>query len=116
MTVGELAGLLGGEALVAAPEPAREVQGGYASDLLSDVIAHAEEGDVWVTLHTHVNTVAVAQLKALSAIVVVAGRRPDADTLERACAERVVIVSTPLPAFEAVGALHAAGVRGRRLG
>ena len=42
-----------------------EVRGGYASDLLSDVIANAEEGYVWVTLQTHVNIVAVAAMKAI---------------------------------------------------
>ena len=31
----------------------REVKGGYTSDLLSDVMGHAQEGDVWVTLQTH---------------------------------------------------------------
>jgi len=36
----------------------REVTGGYVSDLLSDVLAHGEEGNVWVTLHIHQNIVA----------------------------------------------------------
>ena len=38
-----------------------EIRGGYASDLISDVIANAQEGDLWVTLQTHQNTVAVAK-------------------------------------------------------
>lgn len=27
----------------------REIKGGYTSDLLSDVMGHAREGNVWVT-------------------------------------------------------------------
>jgi len=40
-----------------------EVTGGYASDLLSDVIAHSRKGNVWVTIQTHPNIVAVATMK-----------------------------------------------------
>ena len=66
------------------------------SDLLSDVMANAQDGDVWVTLQKHVNIVAVAQLKNLAAIVVVNGREPDADTRARAAEHGVAIVVTPL--------------------
>jgi len=40
-----------------------ECSGGYVSDLLSDVMANAKAGDLWVTLQTHQNIVAVASLK-----------------------------------------------------
>ena len=43
----------------------REVKGGYTSDLLSDVMGHAQEGDVWVTLQTHKNVMAIASLKEI---------------------------------------------------
>jgi len=39
------------------------VGGGYASDLLSDVMAHAQPEDLWITLQTHQNIVAVAVVK-----------------------------------------------------
>ena len=41
----------------------REIKGGYTSDLLSDVMGHAKEGDVWVILQTHKNIMAIASLK-----------------------------------------------------
>jgi hypothetical protein len=90
------------------------VLGGYASDLLSDVIAHAEDGDVWITMQKHVNTVAVAQLKNLAAIVVVNGREPDADAVANATEHGVILLSTSLPAFEAAGRLYELGLRGSR--
>ena len=49
----------------------REVKGGYTSDLLSDVMGHAQEGDVWVTLQTHKNVMAIASLKEIAAIILV---------------------------------------------
>jgi len=90
------------------------VLGGYASDLLSDVIAHAGDGDVWITMQKHVNTVAVAHLKNLAAIVVVNGREPDAEAVARATEHGVTVLTTSLPAFEAAGRLYELGVRGSR--
>jgi hypothetical protein len=114
MNVMQAAGLLQGTVAGGSPDPKQEVLGGYASDLLSDVMANAAEGDMWVTLQKHVNIVAVAKLKGLAAIVIVNGRLPEPDTLARAEAEGIPIVSTPLPAFEVVGILYGAGVKGRR--
>lgn len=114
MTLTELAVLLKGGVMTTLPAQVREIQGGYSSDLLSDVIANAQEGDIWVTLQKHLNIVAVAHLKGLAAIVLVNGRRPDPDTVARADEEGVVIVTTPLTAFEAAGLLYSCGLRGRR--
>jgi hypothetical protein len=83
------------------------VTGGYACDLLSDVIAHGKPGDVWVTMHVHENIVAVAVLKELAAIVIVQGRQPAPETLAKAAKEHVAILVSELPAFETIGALHA---------
>ena len=48
-----------------------EVTGGYASDLLSDVIANSRQGDLWITLQRHVNVVAVASMKDLAGVILV---------------------------------------------
>lgn len=90
----------------------RTVTGGYVSDLLSDVLAHADEGNVWVTLHVHENIVAVASHKDLSGIVLVQGRQPEKDTVVKAEKENIPILVTDLSAFEFVGRLYKAGIRG----
>ncbi len=90
----------------------REVTGGYASDLLSDVLAHGEEGNVWVTLHIHQNIVAVASHRDLAGIILVQGRQPEKDTIAQAEKESIPILVSGLPAFELVGRLYKAGVRG----
>lgn len=91
-----------------------EVRGGYASDLLSDVIAHGQPGDLWVTLQRHQNIVAVASLKRLAGIVLVNGREPEADALQKAGAEGVPLLVSALPTFELVGRLHDLGLSGIR--
>jgi hypothetical protein len=91
-----------------------EVRGGYASDLISDVIAHGREGDLWVTLQTHQNTIAVASMKALAGVVLVNGREPEADTLQKAKEENVALLVSALPAFELIGRLYSLGLPGTR--
>jgi len=90
----------------------KEITGGYASDLLSDVIAHSKAGYLWITMQTHRNIIAVATLKDLAAVVLVNGRAPDPETLEKAREERVVLLGSRLPAFELVGRLYQMGIRG----
>jgi hypothetical protein len=114
MTVTELARLLDCAIVGAGDAGVRDVRGGYASDLLSDVMANAQDGDAWITMQRHVNTVAVAQLKNLAAIVIVNGRQPEPDTAARAAEHGVPLVTTPLAAFDAAGRMYGAGLRGRR--
>lgn len=92
----------------------RVVSGGYAGDLLSDVIANAEAGNVWVTMHGHVNIVAVSVLKDLSAIIVANGHQLAEDTLKRAGEKNIPVLLCDKPAFEIVGRLSALGVHGTK--
>jgi hypothetical protein len=115
MTVSEAARQLSARIVTAAAAAGRiEVRGGYASDLLSDVMGNSRDGDLWVTLQKHVNIVAVAQLNNLAGIVLVNGREPEPPTADRAEAEGIPIITTDLPAFEVAGILYHLGVRGRR--
>ncbi len=89
-----------------------EVTGGYASDLLSDVIAHSRKGNIWVTIQTHPNIVAVAAMKELAGIILTGGREPDSDTLQKAEEEGIPILVSPLFTFELVGKLYQMGISG----
>jgi hypothetical protein len=106
--------ILDGTLMAGRSAAGREIQGGYASDLLSDVMGNSREGDIWITMQKHVNIVAVAQLNGLAAIVLVNGRTPEADTVVRADEIGIPIISTPLQAFDAIGILFSQEIRGRR--
>ena len=90
----------------------REVKRGYASDLMSDVIANATEGDLWVTLQVHVNAVAVASMRDLACILIIGGREPRDETVEKAKEEDIPILVSPLTAFELIGRLYNLGISG----
>ena len=83
-----------------------EIKGGYASDLLSDVMGFAQEGHVWVTLQTHKNVIAIASLKELAAIVLVKGNKPEPDMLEQAKEEGIPVLGTAEQTFETVGRIY----------
>jgi len=84
----------------------REIEGGYTSDLLSDVMGNADENHVWVTLQTHKNIMAIASLKELAAIVLVKGYKPEADAAEQSNEEGIPILSSDEEAFELTGKLY----------
>ncbi len=83
-----------------------EVGGGYVSDLLSDVMGNAREGQVWITLQTHQNVLAIASLKELAAVILVKGLSPDQDTLKKADEEGIPLLGTKSETFELAGKLH----------
>lgn len=84
----------------------KEIHWGYTSDLLSDVMGHAENGDVWTTLQTHKNVIAIASLKELSAVVIVKGYKPEEDTIAQSNEEAIPILGTSKEAFEITGLLY----------
>ncbi len=83
----------------------REIEGGYTSDLLSDVMGNADENQVWVTLQTHKNIMAIASLKELAAIILVKGYEPETDAAEQSNLEGIPILSSEEEAFELTGKL-----------
>lgn len=79
------------------------VKGGYTGDLLSDVMANTNEGDVWITRQVHQNIVAVASLKEHAGIILINSCEPNPDTLEKADREKIPIMVSNLSAFELSG-------------
>jgi hypothetical protein len=88
------------------------ITGGYASDLLSCVMAGAQSGNVWVTLQAHPNVVAVASLLELSCVIVAEGTPVEQSTLEKAEREGIPVLSAPLGTFSVVERLSELGIHG----
>ncbi|MDD4292512.1 MAG: serine kinase [Bacteroidales bacterium] len=84
----------------------REVTGGYTSDLLSDVMGHAQEGHIWITLQTHKNIMAVASLKDIAASILVKGFIPEPETIELSVQEGIPVLGSSSETFELSGKLY----------
>lgn len=106
MTVNELVKKLDLQVYTPVKDLVNEVSGGYVSDLLSDVMGNAKEGQVWVTLQNHKNVVAIASLKELAAVILVKGIQPEPDTLRHAEEENIPILGTGLDTYEISGRMY----------
>ena len=82
------------------------VKGAYSSDLLSDVMGKAVEGDIWITMQTHRNIIAVASLKELAAILIVNDGHPESETVASATSEGVILLGTKERSFSICGKLY----------
>ena len=112
MTVSDIVNFFGLKIRTGENQLNEEVTGGYASDLLSDVIAHSRKGNIWITIQTHPNIVAVATMKELTAIILAGGREPDPETVKKAEEEGIPILVSPLFTFELAGRLYQTGISG----
>jgi len=84
-----------------------ELSGGYTSDLLSDVMAHARAGEALITIQAHKNTVAVASLANLPVIVACNSRPIPPDMIEAARDEGIAILRTKETQYQVSGRLFA---------
>jgi hypothetical protein len=105
MKLREIAKKLQLQVLVGQDRLNTEVTGGYTSDLLSDVMANSKAGNLWITLQTHQNIIAVAKLKDLAGIIIINDRKPDEETLQKAKEETVPLLCTGEIAFRLSGKL-----------
>ena len=114
MKLKEIADKLNLEVKSGSDQLEKEVKGGYVSDLLSDVLANAEDDDLWITLQIHPNIIAIASMKGLAGIVMIGGREPQEDTLAKAKEENIAVLLSKMPAFELCGKLYAMGLSGTK--
>jgi len=89
-------------------EPLAPVSTAYTSDLLSDVLAHAPPDSVLITLQAHRNTIAVATLVGVRAVILCHHRTPPNDMIEAAEHEAIAIMTTSASQYEASWRLHQA--------
>jgi len=99
MTVQNLIDSCGFEALNIS-YPDREIDGVYSGDLLSWVMGRAKEDNVWITIMSNINVIAVATLIDVSCVIFAEGVTPDEETLAKAKEKEVNLIISPFNAYE----------------
>lgn len=112
MTLREIVEKLGLEVISGMNSLDAEVTVGCVSDILSDVMAKAPRGSIWVTNHTHQNVMALVFFKRLSGVIIAGGLDLEADALQKAIEKEIPVLKTKACAFDIVGDLFALGIRG----
>ena len=78
---------------VTMPEGGREISGCYIGDLLSWVMGAAKTGDVWITIMSNINIVAVATLCDTACILLAEGVTVD-EEVKRVAEEKKINIFT----------------------
>ena len=104
MTINELVEKIGLRSLSEFED--REVHGVFVSDMISDVMAGAKSGDLWLTVQTHKSIVPAANLVDVSAVIITSGKQVPQETIDLASKFNIAILSIELPTFELVGKLY----------
>lgn len=88
----------------------QEVSGVYVGDLLSNVMARAKAGDLWITIQGHQNVVAVASLTGVAAVIVVEDFAIEVAAVGRAQEKEINILRTPMTAYDLIRKLIKIGI------
>ncbi len=99
MTVKDFAERLSLKTLVLS-DGEREINGCYAGDLLSWVMGRAQSDNVWVTIMTNVNIIAVAMLADVSCIVIAENAEIGDDVLEKAHEKGINLYTSEKTVYE----------------
>lgn len=83
------------------PEPDREIYGVYIGDLLSWVMGKAQADNVWLTIMSNVNVIAVASLSDVSCVLLTEDVTLDNDVLATANEKGINVLSTTAATYEA---------------
>lgn len=88
--------------------PENEISGIYSCDLLSIVMGRAPAGCAWVTVMGNMNSVAVASLAEIGAIILADGVKPDENALNKAEENGINLFLSAEPVFDTALKLHKA--------
>ena len=100
MTASEFARQNGYSLLSGAAAADRKISGAYVCDLLSMAMAGVKDGDLWITVHTNINIVAVASLTNAACVVIPEAIPVEELTVKRAEEQGVVLIQAPHSSYE----------------
>jgi hypothetical protein len=101
MKVNELFHLEGFQVLNQGENDQREISVPFCCDLLSIAMGKMPADSAWVTVMGNMNTLAVAALADAACIILAEGSRLDGSALEKAREQKITVLTTNLPIFDA---------------
>lgn len=88
-----------------------EIEGVYIGDLLSIVMAKAKQNYAWITIQTHINIVAVADLLDLACIIIVESMEIEDEAMEKAREHNIPVFKTNKSAYNVACDLCNMGIK-----
>ncbi len=87
------------------------IESGYTSDLLSQVMRGAAPRSIWITIQSHLNIIGVAAMADIAAIIVSDGLDVPGEVIDKADDEEIALFKSPLNAFQISGKLYECGLK-----
>jgi len=84
----------------------REIEGAYVGDLLSWVMSRCKSGNVFVTIMSNVNVLAVASLVDVSCVIIAENAEVGKDLADAARQRGINLFASALSAYELCSRLH----------
>lgn len=112
ITIEDVQRVLGAELICGESLLKTEVQYAFASDMMSDVLAFANDHSILLSGLVNPQVIRTAEMMDMTCIVFVRGKEPSADMEELAKERNMVLMRTPLRMFAACGLLYQEGIRG----
>lgn len=110
MTIREVARLLDAKWVCCEDAADTEISYAFASDMMSDVLAHVSEDTMLLTGLINSQSVRTAEMLDVPCLVFVRGKIPQQDAVQRAKQIGLPTLLTSCSMFEACGRLYAAGM------
>ena len=110
MTIREIARILDAKWICCEEEAERMVRCAFASDMMSDVLAHVGEDTMLLTGLINSQSVRTAEMLDVPCLVFVRGKQPHKDAVQRAEQIGLPTLVSACSMFEACGRLYAAGM------
>ncbi|OQY36992.1 MAG: hypothetical protein B6226_05735 [Candidatus Cloacimonetes bacterium 4572_65] len=83
-----------------------EIESGYVSDLLSDVMGSVKINQIWFTIMRHMNVIAVASMADIPCVIFAKNIMPDKMVIDKAIDEGIVLVKCNHTVFDCAGKLY----------
>ncbi len=110
MTLDEVVKIVNGTVLTGAEFLTREVEFGFSSDLMSDVLTLLHDNILLITGLSNNQAVRTAEMSDIHQILFVRGKMPDKGMLRMAEENGITVITTKYSMFRASGLLYQAGL------
>jgi predicted transcriptional regulator len=111
MKLGELCELIEGHVVCGGDRLGENVEHGFASDLMSDVLTLKTRDFVLITGLANIQAVRTAEMSDIAYIVICRGKRASDDMVALAEENDMVLMESPFSLFKCAGVLYDAGLR-----
>jgi len=110
MQLSEIIKLIDGEVISGGGKLDQNIEYGFSSDLMSDVLAYVQEETILLTGLNNAQVIRTAEMLDVNVIAFVRGKVPCEEVIELANENGIVVISTRHTLFEASGILYKNGL------